>query len=150
MDINSYIQKLQENKLLRNQAECEEFDRALESLANYQGQEIIEDLFLIFDDSTKEEELMFGLIHFLEDYEMKTYLNGLAKVLPKMLPNGKEWATILNKRILNSELYRNAYAEIIKSMGDHTKELVKNLMNEIKLDNPKKFEKSVNDIISKI
>ena len=93
---------------------------------------------------------MFGLIHFLEDYEMNTYLNGLAKSLPKMLQNAKEWVLILNKRILNSEQYRNAYAEIIKVMEEQYKKLIINLMNEIKLDNPKKFESLVNDFISKI
>jgi hypothetical protein len=150
MDVNSYIKDLQKNKLLRTQEECEGFDNALEKLSNYKGQEIIEDLFLVFDDSTKEEEVMFGLIHFLEDYEMNSYLNGLVKSLPKMMQNAKEWATILNKRILNSEPYRNAYAEVIKIMEEHYKKLVIDLMNEIKLDNPKKFESSVNDFISKI
>jgi len=81
---------------------------------------------------------------------MNSYLNGLVKSLPKMMQNAKEWATILNKRILNSEPYRNAYAEVIKIMEEHYKKLVIDLMNEIKLDNPKKFESSVNDFISKI
>ena len=150
MDVNTYIKDLQKNKLLRTQEECEAFDNALEKLSNYQSKEILEDLFLVFDDSAKEEEVMFGLIHFLEDYEMNTYLNGLAKSLPKMLQNAKEWVLILNKRILNSEQYRNAYAEIIKVMEEQYKKLIINLMNEIKLDNPKKFESLVNDFISKI
>ncbi|AEV68177.1 Imm30 family immunity protein [Acetivibrio clariflavus] len=150
MDVNTYIKDLQKNKLLRTQEECEAFDNALEKLLNYQSKEILEDLFLVFDDSAKEEEVMFGLIHFLEDYEMNTYLNGLAKSLPKMLQNAKEWVLILNKRILNSEQYRNAYAEIIKVMEEQYKKLIINLMNEIKLDNPKKFESLVNDFISKI
>lgn len=150
MNAKYYIQKLNENKLLRNQIECEEFDNALEILSNYDDKDLIEDLLLVFDDSTDEDEVMFGLIHFIEKYEMNLYLNGLIRTLPQMLSNAKDWAIILNKRILNSEQYRNAYIKVINNMGEEYKSMISNLMNEIKFNNPKKFEDSVNNLISKL
>jgi hypothetical protein len=150
VDVRNIIKKLNANKYLRTQAECKEFDNCLEELANYSKNDILEDLFLVFDDSTQEEEVMFGLVHFLEYYEMIVYLEALSNVIPKMSKNAKQWLIILNKRILNSDKYRNAYSQIIKKKYEKDKNLIFSLMKEIMNDNPDKFRNSVKEFLNNI
>jgi hypothetical protein len=64
-----------------------------------------------------------------------------------MIKNAKEWAMILNKRILNHELYRKEYMKILSSMDEPIKLTVVNLLTEIAADNPERFQFSANEII---
>ena len=56
-----------------------------------------------------------------------------------MVENAKEWAMLLNIRILNNDLYRSEYAKILVGMNNDIKLTVINL-NEIISDDPKRFE----------
>jgi hypothetical protein len=90
MDIRSEVKRLYDCRLLRNQLECKEFDNLLEKLADCTNEKIIKDLCMVFDDETEEEEVMFGLVHLIEGFEMEKYLTEMPKALPKMIENAKE------------------------------------------------------------
>lgn len=147
MDIQSEIKKLYDCRLLRNELECEEFDAVLENIADYTDGSMIEDLCLVFDDETQEEEVMFGLLHLIESFERQQYLTEMSKALPKMMENASEWATILNIRILNNELYRMEYTKILAYMNSDVKLTVIGLLEEIIADDPQKFESVATEII---
>ena len=89
---------------------------------------------IVFEDETQEEEVMFGLVHFIEDFEMGKYLTEMPKSLQK------EWAMLLNIRILNNDLYRSEYAKVLVGMNHDIQLTIINLLNEIIADNPKRFE----------
>ncbi|OOG94109.1 Imm30 family immunity protein [Bacillus pseudomycoides] len=150
MDCKFEIKRLYSCRFLTNQSECEEFDNALENLADCDDEKLIKELCLVFEDETQEEEVMFGLVHLIEDFEVGKYLTEMPKALPKMVENAKEWAMLLNKRILNNDLYRIEYAKILVGMNNDIKLTVINLLNEIIADNPKKFESATNEVLSKL
>ncbi|MED4456391.1 Imm30 family immunity protein [Metabacillus fastidiosus] len=150
MDIRPEIKRLYDCRLLTNELEYEEFDNILEKLADCTDEKIIKELCMVFDDETEEEEIMFGLVHLIEDFDMEKYLTEMPRALPKMIENAKEWAMILNRRILNDDLYRAEYAKIITHMNDDKKLTVINLLNEIISDNPKRFENIANEILSQV
>ncbi|MGG3928315.1 Imm30 family immunity protein [Metabacillus fastidiosus] len=150
MDIRPEIKRLYDCRLLTNELEYEEFDNILEKLADCTDEKIIQELCMVFDDETEEEEIMFGLVHLIEDFDMEKYLTEMPRALPKMIENAKEWAMILNRRILNDDLYRAEYAKIITHMNDDIKLTVINLLNEIISDNPKRFENIANEILSQV
>ncbi|MEJ8553228.1 Imm30 family immunity protein [Tepidibacter sp. Z1-5] len=93
---------------------------------------------------------MFGIIHLIESFDKEKYLVELINSLPEMLETAKEWAIILNKRILNSETYRSEYSKIRVNTDYKIKMVVVDLLNDIKLDNPKRFENIVNRLLSKL
>ena len=93
---------------------------------------------------------MFGLVHFIEDFEMGKYLTEMPKALPKMVESAKEWAMLLNIRILNNDLYRSEYAKILVGMNNDIKLTVINLLNEIISDDPKRFEGTANEVLSQL
>lgn len=150
MDYQSEVKRLYSCRFLKNQSECEEFDSVLENLADCDDEKLIKELCIVFEDETQEEEVMFGLVHFIEDFEMGKYLTEMPKALPKMVESAKEWAMLLNIRILNNDLYRSEYAKILVGMNNDIKLTVINLLNEIISDDPKRFEGVANEILSEL
>lgn len=154
MDINNQTQILIDNRLLRTQQEIQQFEQAIVIILNMNEVEHIKNLCLGFDDATEHDEVMFGLIHAIESYD-KTFgseksLTTLAKSLPTMLPQAQEWVKTLQKRVLNHDLSRRVYAEVISKVDLSIKDIVFQLVNEIKDRNPKKFESSVSDFLSNV
>jgi hypothetical protein len=144
------IARLYENRLLRTELECEHFDLALEALSGDTEDEVIHQIFKVFDDDTEQEEVMFGLVHFVESYQMEMYLTQLLESLPEMLENARNWAIVLNQRILNDDIYRKDYADIAALMPPRIKKCLAFLLEEIKEDQPRLFERKVNYILGKL
>ncbi|WP_088350109.1 Imm30 family immunity protein [Bacillus cereus] len=150
MDYQSEVKRLYSCRFLKNQSECEEFDSVLENLADCTDKELIQELCIVFEDETQAEEVMFGLVHFIESFEMEKYLTEMPKALPKMVESAKEWAMLLNIRILNNDLYRSEYAKVLVGMNNDIQLTIINLLNEIIADNPKRFERTANEVLSQL
>lgn len=116
MNLYPGIARLYENRLLRTELECEQFDLALEGLAGDTEDVVIHQIFKVFDDDTEQEEVMFSLVHFVESLQMEMYLTQLLHSLPEMLEHARNWAIVLNERILNDDNYRKDYADIAALM----------------------------------
>ncbi|MFC3749395.1 Imm30 family immunity protein [Paenibacillus sp. GCM10012306] len=144
------IATLYENRFLRTELECERFDRTLEGLAGDTEDRIIHEIFRVFDDETEQEEVMFSLVHFVESYQTEMYLTQLLESLPAMLEPARDWAIVLNKRILKDDFCRVEYADIAAGMPPQVKRVLSFLLEEIKEDRPKLFERHVNEILGRI
>ncbi|WP_039834923.1 Imm30 family immunity protein [Paenibacillus sonchi] len=144
------IAQLYHNRLLRTELECEAFDQALEGLAGDMEDAVIHQIFYVFDDDTEQEEVMFGLVHFVESYQMEMYLTQLLESLPDMLENARNWAIVLNRRILEDDLCRREYADIAAGMTPRIKRSLAFLLEEIKEDNPRLYEHKVNAVLGQM
>lgn len=150
MNLYPGIARLYENRLLRTELECEQFDLALEGLAGDTEDAVIHQIFKVFDDDTEQEEVMFSLVHFVESVQMEMYLTQLLESLPDMLEHARNWAIVLNTRILSDDNYRKDYAEIAALMPVKVKRCLAFLLEEIKEDNPRLFERKANFILAKL
>ncbi|AIQ27111.1 MULTISPECIES: Imm30 family immunity protein [Paenibacillus] len=150
MNLYPGIARLYENRLLRTELECEQFDLALEGLAGDTEDAVIHQIFKVFDDDTEQEEVMFSLVHFVESVQMEMYLTQLLESLPDMMEHARNWAIVLNTRILNDDNYRKDYAEIAALMPVKVKRCLAFLLEEIKEDNPRLFERKANYILAKL
>lgn len=148
MDIQAEILKLKENRFLRNALEVNNFENAIESIVSLNDVNLIKDLCAGFDDQTEDDEVMFGLIHAIEDFDGEKGLLETAKAIPGMLPHAKEWATVLNYRVLNHEPSRRKYGDVLKKVDVTTKDLIVKILNDIKEEDPARFETSVNEVLS--
>ncbi|AIQ66556.1 Imm30 family immunity protein [Paenibacillus graminis] len=144
------IAQLYHNRLLRTELECEAFDLALEGLAGDMEDAVIQQIFKVFDDDTEQEEIMFGLVHFVESYQMEMYLTQLLESLPDMLENARNWAIVLNQRILEDDLCRREYTDIAAGMTPRIKRSLAFLLEEIKEDNPRLYERKINAILGQL
>ncbi len=148
MDFNVEVKKLLNNKLLRTDQEILYFEEAIENILTFNEVEHIKILCSGFDDSTENEEVMFGLIHAIESYDndfgMENSLEKMVEALPSMLPQARGWSIILHKRILNYEPSRIAYTNVLLRVDASIKKIVSELFSEIKERNPDRFEELVN------
>ncbi|BCJ93783.1 hypothetical protein acsn021_13520 [Anaerocolumna cellulosilytica] len=154
MKIEDLTQKLVHSRLLQNEEQVQAFEQSIESIISMKTSDCIKKLYLGFDDSTENDEIMFGLLHTIESFDQELGLEQslikLAEALRYMLPHAKEWAKIFHKRILNQEETRNAYATVISYADNATRDLVISLVNEIKIKNPEKFAKKTEEFLLSI
>lgn len=152
MDIIHLTQILIDNRLLRSQEEVSKFEQAISGILDLKDLNHIRNLCMGFHDATEHDEIMFGLIHAIESYDdlfgSEQSLKELAQSLPLMIPHAKEWAKTLHKRILNHDPSRKIYSKVISKGEINNKNIVLQLLNEIKQRNPKKFEASVDQFVA--
>jgi hypothetical protein len=150
MDVKTEILKLQNSRLLRNTHEVNDFESAIENIISLKDVKLIKDLCSGFDDQTKDHEVMFGLVHAIENFEGEEGLLVMANAIPSILPYAKEWATILNYRILNHEPSRKLYVNVLKKVDKTVKDVIVDILNEVKTEDPARFGNSANEVLAAI
>lgn len=149
-DIKKELDRLKQNRLLRDKNEFDNFEEALENLATVTDNWIIKELCEVFDDSTEDEEVMFGLIHLVEDFQGEEGLLETVKAMPNMIPQAKRWAKILNYRILNDDPSRMLYPKVLIKLDKSTVKAVVDLLEEIKAEDPQQFKDFIDEVLKNI
>ena len=153
MDVKVELKKLYTNRLLQSQKEISEFEEALSNLVSLGDKSVITGLCLGFDDDTEQYEIMFGLVHgiehlYKENIEEGLYLITLA--VPSVIDRAREWMEVLHYRILNHEQVRRIYGSVLSKLDDNTKEIIVNLLSDIKSEDPNMFSNSVDEVLKAI
>ena len=130
MPKNIWINILESNKLMRSPDEVTAFENALASLADRPQNEDLPDLHLILDDRCEQPEVMFGLIHFLESFEMLAQIQAFVTVVPQLMLVASEWTRILHSRILNDDNACCLYRDILHSANSQKPNFVRQLLEE--------------------
>lgn len=131
MNRSDAAKQLYNTRKLRSPEEVQRFEDALEILASINHPEVLSDLFLAFDDSTQQHEVMSGLVIAVERFPTRSYLYGLATHLPGMLSQAKEWVGILHYGILNSPETLTQYHNILQSLPMNKKKIIIDFLMEI-------------------
>ena len=131
MKENIWINILEANKLMRSPDEVIAFENALVSLADRpQDEEDLPDLHLILDDRCEQPEVMFGLIHFLESFDVSAQIQAFVTVVPQLMLVASEWTRILHSRILNDDDACRLYRDILHSLNSQEPNFVRQLLEE--------------------
>ncbi|KAM3116391.1 Imm30 family immunity protein [Phormidesmis sp. 146-33] len=117
MSQNSLIEILEANHLLRSPDEVAAFEQTLVKLAQNPDSANLPSLHLILDDASQQPEVMFGLVHFLESFDVQVQLQAFIQVLPDLVKRAPEWTTILHSRIMNDAIARSIFEEKVRSMS---------------------------------
>ena len=104
---------LRRTRALADSAEVVEFNRALESLVGKHDASLLPDLHLCLDDETKNTEVMFGLVHYLESFSVEAQLRAMLAVLTAFAAGAPWWAKVLHYRILNNDDSRAQYRDLL-------------------------------------
>ena len=148
MDKKNQIQQLIKSRKLSTDEEYVLFEGALQALHLNITIDDIAEICKAFDDDTKDDEVMFGIIHLIEQLQGEEYLKKIAICTPDM-KEAHDWAMTLNKRIINSQKYFEKYIEIIGDLEKEYKEKILKLLVDVKNDNPKKFGDKINMLIER-
>lgn len=149
MSKNEYINKLINAKYLKTDEDYVQFELALKQLEGKIQIEDVYDVCKTFTDNTNDEEVMFGVIHLLEQLQGEEYLKCIATCTPDMI-GAHDWAMTLNKRILNSDRYYTVYIKVIKKLNIELKEKILKLLVDVKNDNPKRFGDKIEFILKEV
>jgi hypothetical protein len=148
MNATQLIEILTANKFMRSDEEAMNFDLALAELALHPNREYLPALYLVLDDQCEQHEVMYGLIHFLESFELKDQLQAFIDALDRMIVNAKEWTMILLYGILNQDLTRNLYSEMLHSIHSQNRDLCNTLLQEIAANESPPLSSRAESIIS--
>lgn len=120
MSIDKLIETLQSNKLLEDAEQVRAFDAAVGTLAGQPELAVaaLPRLFGVFDDNCKNEEVMFGLLHLVEDFALDDFLRGLLDALAQMEARAPRWAKLFHYRILNSPHALPTFGALLAGTGD--------------------------------
>ncbi|MCC3530426.1 MAG: hypothetical protein JGK21_20740 [Microcoleus sp. PH2017_22_RUC_O_B] len=130
MKENIWINFLEKNKLMRSPDEVTAFENALASVADRPQDEDLPDLHLILDDRCEQPEVMFGLIHFLESFDVSAQIQAFVTVIPQLMLVASEWTRILHNRILNDDDACRLYRDILHSLNSEEPSFVRQLLEE--------------------
>ena len=131
MNVTQLIERLNANKFMRSDEEVMIFEFTLAELALHPNSEHLPELYLVLDDRCEQHEVMYGLIHFLESFELKDQLQAFIDSIDRMIVNAKEWTMILIYGILNQDLARDLYSKMLHSTASPNRELCTHLLREI-------------------
>lgn len=153
MDVKSELNKIYTNRLLQSQEEIDAFEEALGNLICLEDNSVITELCMGFDDDTEQYEIMFGLVHGIEHLYKENIEEGLyliALAIPSVIDRAREWMEVLHYRILNHEQVRIIYGSVLSKLDDRTKEIIINLLGDIKSEDPNMFSNSVDEVLKAI
>jgi hypothetical protein len=122
--------------MLSSAIEVSAFERAVQELATTPQAGDVKELLSVFTDRSEHQEMMWGLLHFIESLGMERYLKGLVDALPTMLQDAPEWAEILHCRILNDDKYAAYYKDLLSALPKSEKAMIETVLGRIKEKDP--------------
>jgi hypothetical protein len=142
--MNPRIERLRAIHRLETAAEMEEYDRVLSELAEEEPLDpaLLPDLFASLYDDTEGEEVMWGLLHLVEDFPSPGYASALIEALPQMVTQAREWSLRLLMRMLNSATERGSLRDAYRAHSPELQSLVRELLQEIVSKNKSFTEKA--------
>ncbi len=147
--LEQYINDLEKYRNFNIDDNVKKFEEVLGYIARLKDPRSISKLISFFDDSSEYEEVIFGIVHLIEEFDDYTYLHELAPALPWMVKNVPYWAKILHYRILNSHTTLDEYLKLISSFSDEVKLALRKLLVLIKNEDTE-FADRCNKLILKI
>ncbi|MCC4104745.1 Imm30 family immunity protein [Serratia ureilytica] len=94
------------------------FDKALEGLSSeVLSKDDLVDLLSVFIDRTRNEEVMYGLLHLIEASDVNSVVVALMQAAPTMKAVSSDWLDTFIYRLLNGDYSRSALIEHLKQTG---------------------------------
>ena len=100
------LEHLRSFRFLRNRQEVDTFGSTLADISRLGNvtQAETENLYRPFAGSSAQQDVLWGLLHLIEDFDHDIWLPALVAVLPEMMAQSPDWADTVTARILNGAL----------------------------------------------
>lgn len=121
----------------------EDFENVVGQIGALKDSDCIPLLIQFLNDKSGEWDLMYGIIHTIEIFDIKTYIEKILISSPHLYKNSPEWGSMIFMRILNSDEYKVELIRQLREASMIIKESVKNIMEEINKESPEFLAKTV-------
>lgn len=145
-----YLEMLRNNQFLRTSEEVQNFEHALDAYSLNPKSEDLETLHLILQDKTNHPEVMFGLIHFLETFEINDQMQAFMNVVPALVQQAPAWTRTLMYRLLNDETGRKIYPDVIRKAPPESQTIMIQILSEIAESEPSPLCNFARDILGQL
>lgn len=146
MNQTELIAILKDNRLMRTEEETARFENALNELLENADEQYLSDYHLILDDKCQQPEVMFGLVHFLESFDVEKQIAAFIKIVPQLMINASEWARIIHERILNDEAACHVYNQLLHSANLETPHFIYCLLEASVINRQKEQDESLSEL----
>jgi hypothetical protein len=144
--LEQYLKELDRYRDFETEGNIDKFDEVLGKIAKLNDPMSIGSLVKYFDDDSDYHEVLFGIVHLVEEFDDHTYLTELLPSMPWMVENSPYWGKVLHYRILNSPATFNEYINVLPSLSGDVKNHLKKLLAEIKNEDVE-FESRCNRLL---
>lgn len=145
--------QLVDNRLMQTDKEIELFEEAMNDLYKENNLENITAYCEAFDDDTHGREVMFSMIHGIENYynifSKDLCIDLFLESIPKM-KNADDWQDNMFYRILNSDWAIDCLIKTLNIKTENVKETVFIILKRIKMEDMEQFGNNVDFIINSV
>ena len=124
------------------------FENGLNVLSQEIKEDDIFEICKIFDDNTKDDEVMFRLIHLMELFSSEKAFELTVLGLSNMLTTALNWAKIIIYRCLNDDFSKSMLKETIKNVEPKAQQKVVSLLNLISSEDFERFGTAINYVLN--
>ncbi|MBQ2982996.1 MAG: hypothetical protein IJD58_12905 [Lachnospiraceae bacterium] len=142
------IQELYENRLLSSNEEFERFENSLNKMAEVIKEDDIFELCKVFDDNTRDDEMMFGLIHLIETFSSEKAFENTVLGVVNMMETAMNWAKIIIYRCLNDDFSKDMLKNAIIKADYQVNQSIVSLLYVIKQEDGEKFGSAIDYILN--
>ena len=146
MNILDMEKKLLETRKLSTEKDIKIFENTIEKICSYKKPEYIISLCKGFCDDTEDYEVMYGLVHAIENLGADNYLYWTFFGMINM-KEAKEWSKIFMYGMLNDEIEFNRCPDLIKKMPQDNRIYIFDVLNEIKNEDNEMFGERIDMIL---
>lgn len=114
-----------------NEDNIEEFEELVYEASEGYKKEMLAPLLKSLDDNCEYEEVMFGLVHTLEQFSFDDYFMELGGLLPELFAKNPKWIMRLHTRIINAPSVFNDYLAKYRSLGKEQRAVLVELLTEV-------------------
>lgn len=123
------------------------FESTLAKIAELHTPQSIEAMLDFFDDDMYDD-LLFSIVHMIEDFDEQTYVKHVVNGLPIVLTNSPEWARILFSRIINEPGSTKALKDVAAGLAGPQKAALRDVLESVRTSRPDSADK-VQEILEK-
>ncbi|MCC5638702.1 immunity 30 family protein [Nostoc sp. CHAB 5844] len=145
MNQDNLLAILTESRLMQTEEQATKFENALAEVADNPDEQNLSAYHLLLDDQCQQPEVMFGLIHFLESFDIEKQVGAFVKIVPQLMINAPEWTRVIHNRILNDESACKAYQRLLQLANLNTPHFLYYLLQE-SIENQVKMKEDLSRI----
>lgn len=129
-----------------NHGQPNSFDSLLEQISLMHDPKCISKLLPLFVDDADYDEIIFSLVHTIENYEDDVYVREIIKHLKDFYEKSPHWAIIIHMRIVNSPESLAAYERRLKFVSSDEREVVRKVLVAVS-DEDSQFKSVCNQLL---
>jgi hypothetical protein len=118
----------------------EKFNVLVSEISSWRNPSAIKYLTRYFDDDTNHPEVLFNIVHAIENIHHDIYIGALIHELPNLIDKAPQWAKCLHVRVFNNpdafNTYKKRLSNVTRAKRNSIKDFLITLKQEQSLDEP--------------